>query len=69
MGRADSSRTHFEDILTNVLKVYYPEIPDNKPFIEDRTGEAYDLYIELINTGTSPHAAYELALKVLFDSL
>lgn len=69
MGQADSSKAYFEGVLTNVLEAYYPEFPDNKPFIEERAGLAYDLYTELINTGTSQYAAYELALSVLFDSL
>lgn len=66
---AGGGKAYFEGILTDVLKAYYPELTDNKPFIEDRAGLAYDLYTELINTGTNQYAAYELALSVLFDSL
>lgn len=69
LAGAGSGKAYFEGILTDVLKAYYPELTDNKPFIEDRATEAYDLYTELVKTGTRPYAAYELALSVLFDSL
>lgn len=60
---------HFERLLNDYVKTYHPSLSDDKPFITERMEETYSLYIELINDGITAYAAYDLAVKVLFDGL
>lgn len=60
---------HFETHLSHYLKVYHPSDADDKLFLSERTDECYSLYTELIEEGVIQYAAYDLALKVLFDGL
>ncbi|HML65245.1 MAG TPA: DUF1896 family protein [Dysgonomonas sp.] len=66
---APYNRTYFEDILQNYLKAYHPDLSDDRPFLSSRTDESFSLYHELISDGVADHAAYDLAVKVLFDEL
>lgn len=61
--------THFEDMLSHYLKTYHPDLSDDKFFVSQRTDESYSLYEDLMQDEVSPYAAYDLALKVLFDGL
>ena len=61
--------THFEALLSHYLKAYHPHFTDDKLFITDRLEEVYSLYQDLLSDGVTSYAAYDLALKVLFDGL